>query len=79
MIVTQPPIPMASSAANASAAAWMSRGQKRLSGMTESNGNNESRIQDIVALDSVESFLLSVLGPRIRTQACFAMGISQGS
>ena len=76
--MTQPPIPMVLSAANASAAAWISRGQKRFSGMTDSNGSNHSRIQDIVALDSVESFLLSVLGSRIRTQAFFSMGISLG-
>ena len=69
---------MVSSAANASsAAAWMSIGHKRLSGMTESNGSKESRIQYVLDLNSVENFLLSELGRQIRTQACFTMGMSQ--
>ncbi len=78
-MVTQPPIPIVSSVANAPAASCMLRWQKRLSGMVESSGSKESRIQSIVSLDSLESFLLSVFGSLMRTQSCFSRGTSLGS
>ena len=78
-IATQPPIPIVSSVAKASAAALMVRWQNRLSGIEERRGNSEVRIHCEVCLDSSESFRLSVLGSRIRTQAWRSMGISSGN
>ena len=77
-IVTQPPIPIVSSVAKASAAASMLREQKRMSGMTQRSGSNDWRVQSNVLLDSLESFRLSALGSRIRTQTCLSIGISRG-
>ena len=53
-------------------------GQKRLRVMDERNGTNVCN-PFVVSIDSDESFLLSALGSRIRTQTCFSIGMSHGS
>lgn len=77
--LVQPPMPISSSVANASAAAEMVIWVDLFKGMDLRSGSKDRLDQSKVSFDVSDKRLLSQFGSLSRIQACRSMGMSRGS